>query len=313
MRMCEWISLVSWKLQTRHKNETQKYWNNLKFQAEWNDKPSLHPSHSDKKVRGWLTKEPFWKRSSFVAVAIISLSCKWALVSRFLYFDMGYTMPINVASHIYVDPNWTRAFVASFFKDAYFFAAFNQNLAKLESSNSIFWFSSGLQLCHLQCNVTTSLSINSKWKLNISICHFFQFREAFFKTCLQIHQVVNNILLYIWKWHLTIRCCWKFLVMWKQTEIIVFFSRGENSQLVNKNTNGSLQFKHPIASTLQWNIQLFQFLENISQERKTSNEQIIWKKVAFSSFWLCRKSFTSFLRIQNLFSVLPHESHLTAV
>ena len=40
------------------------------------------------------------------------------------------------------DPNWTRAFVASFFKRAYFFGAFNQKLAKLESSKWIFWFSS---------------------------------------------------------------------------------------------------------------------------------------------------------------------------
>jgi len=48
-----------------------------------------------------------------------------------------------------MDPNWTRAFVASFFKLAYFFGAFNQKLAKSESSNWIFWFSSA-------CNSATS-------------------------------------------------------------------------------------------------------------------------------------------------------------
>jgi len=103
---------------------------------------------------------------------------------------------------------------------------------------------------------------------------------------------------YTWKWHLTIRCCKKFLVMRKQTKFTSFCSRDENSQLVNKSTNRSLQFKHPFASTLQWNIQLIQVLKNVSQERKASNEQIIWKKVAFSFFRLCRKSFTSFLRIK---------------
>jgi len=66
--------------------------------------------------------------------------------------------------------------------------------------------------------------------------------------------------------------------MRKQTKITSFCSHDENSQLFNKSTNGSLQFKHPFASTLQWNIQLVQFLKNVSQERKASNEQIIWKK-----------------------------------
>jgi len=63
--------------------------------------------------------------------------------------------------------------------------------------------------------------------------------------------------------------------MWKQTKITGFCLRDENSQLVNKSTKGSLQFKHPFASTLQCNIQLIQFLNNISQERKAGNEQII--------------------------------------
>jgi len=66
--------------------------------------------------------------------------------------------------------------------------------------------------------------------------------------------------------------------MQKQTKITSFCSSDENSQLVNKSTNGSLQFKHPFASTLQWNVQLIQFLKNVSQECKASNEQIIWKK-----------------------------------
>jgi len=147
----------------------------------------------------------------------------------------------------------------------------------------------------------------------MSIRHLFWFWEAFFEICLQMCQVLNEVLLYTWKWHLTIRCCKKFLVMRKQTKITSFCSCDENSQLVNKSTNEGFQFKHPFASTLQWNIQLIQFLKNVSQERKASNERITWKKVAFSFFRLCRKSFTSFLWIKTPFSVLPRESHLTAV
>jgi len=40
---------------------------------------------------------------------------------------------------------------------------------------------------------------------------------------------------------------------------------------VNKSANGSLQFKHSFASTLQWNIQLIQFLKKVTQEYKASN------------------------------------------
>ena len=94
-------------------------------------------------------KASFLKRSSYVVVTIIRLSCKWASVSRFLYFDLMHTMHENVASHTFVDPNWTRAFLASFLKHAYFFGAFNQKLAKLESSNWNFWLSSA-------CNSATS-------------------------------------------------------------------------------------------------------------------------------------------------------------
>jgi len=96
----------------------------------------------------------------------------------------------------------------------------------------------------------------------------------------------------------------KFLVVRKQTKMACFCWRDENSQFVNKSTNGCLHFKHPFASTLQWNIQLIRFLKNISQEHKASNEQIISKTVAFSFFQFCRKSFTSFLRIKTFFSAL---------
>ena len=94
-------------------------------------------------------KASFLKRGSYLVVAIIRLSCKWASVSRFLYFDFMYTMHENVASHTNVDPNWTRAFVASFFIHAYLFGALKQKLAKSESSNRIFWFS-------YACNSATS-------------------------------------------------------------------------------------------------------------------------------------------------------------
>ena len=120
-----------------------------------NDKPSLHSSQSGKKGAWVAHKGSFLKRGSYVVVAIIRLSCKWASVSRFLYFDLMYTMHENVASHTYVDPNWTRAFVASIFKHAYFFAAFNHKLAKSEFSNWIFWFS-------FVCNSATSNAKSSQ-------------------------------------------------------------------------------------------------------------------------------------------------------
>jgi len=140
----------------------------------------------------------------------LSFSFKWASVSRFLYFDVMYTMHENVASCKYVDPNWPKAFVASFFKHAYFFGAFNQKLDKSKSLNWIFLFFICMQLCHLQSHVTTSLNINPKWKLNMSI-HLFQFRKAFFEICLQNRQVLNEVLLYTWKYHLTIRFARYFL------------------------------------------------------------------------------------------------------
>jgi len=102
------------------------------------------------KKGAWMAhKASFLKRGSYVVVAIIRLSCKWASMSRFRYFGLMCTMHENVASHTFVDPNWTRAVVASFFKHAYIFGAFNQKQAKSESSNWIFWFSSA-------CNSATS-------------------------------------------------------------------------------------------------------------------------------------------------------------
>ena len=277
-----WINLTKcWNLRP-----DAKYRNNLK-EPYRNDKSSLHPCQSGMKCSWMAHKASFLKRSSYAIVAIIRLSCKWASVSRFLYSDWMYnTMHENVASHTYVDPNCTRAFVASFFKHANFFGAFNQKLAKWASSNWIFGFYlpgtlPPLKRSHhkpqhqLEMETehvdTTSLPVQGSVLWNL-LC-----------------QVLNEILLYAWKWHLTIRCCKKFRVVWKQTKITSFCSRDENSQLVNKTTNGSLQFKHPFASTLQWNIQLIQFLKNISQERKASNEQIIWKKLQFH-FSVCAGS-----------------------
>jgi len=131
-----WINLTKcWNLRP-----DAKYRNNLK-EPYRNDKSSLHPCQSGMKCSWMAHKASFLKRSSYAIVAIIRLSCKWASVSRFLYSDWMYnTMHENVASHTYVDPNCTRAFVASFFKHANFFGAFNQKLAKWASSNWIFWF-----------------------------------------------------------------------------------------------------------------------------------------------------------------------------
>ena len=96
-------------------------------------------------------KASFLKRGSYVVVAIIRLSCKWASVSRYLYFDLMYTMQENVVSHTYVErgPKLNKSFCSFILQHAYFFGAFNHKLAKSESSNWIFWFSSS-------CNSATS-------------------------------------------------------------------------------------------------------------------------------------------------------------
>ena len=110
----------------------------------------------------WMAhKASFLKHGTYMVVAIIRLSYKWASVSRFLYSDLMYTMHENVASHTYVDPNWTRAFVASFFKHAYFFGAFNQKVAKLESLNWIFCFSSACN-SELWSRVGSILNLRSR-------------------------------------------------------------------------------------------------------------------------------------------------------
>ena len=148
-----------------------------------------------------MDKASFLKRGSYAVVAVIKLSCKWMSVSRFLYFDLMYTMHENVASHTYVDPHRTRAFVASFFKYAYFFGAFNQKLAKLESSNWIFWFLSACSSATSEAKSpqASASTRNGSWTYRYDTSSSSWKRS--FEICLQIRQVLNEVLLYTWKWH----------------------------------------------------------------------------------------------------------------
>jgi len=95
-------------------------------------------------------KARLWSMAHMPYSWTIRFSCKWASVSRFPYFDLMYTLHKNVASNTYVDPIWTRVFVASFFQTCILFGAVKPKLAKLESSNRIFWFYLPATLPHLK-------------------------------------------------------------------------------------------------------------------------------------------------------------------
>jgi len=116
--------------------------------------------------------------------------------------------------------------------------------------------------------------INSKLKCSMLIRHLFQFKIVFYEIYLQISQLLNEILLHMWKWHLTIYCCKKFLVVWKQTKITRFAHVMKIISLLTK----------------AW-------IEICSSN---THEQIIWKKVALKLFQLCKNFFTSFLTIKTL-------------
>jgi len=103
---CESISLKSWNFRPDAKikhRSTEIIWKKRK-----------HPSQSGKKG-SWMAHKPrFWSLAHMRCSCIIRLPCKWASVSRFLYFDLMYTMHENVTANTYVDANWTSAVVASF-------------------------------------------------------------------------------------------------------------------------------------------------------------------------------------------------------
>ena len=104
---CESVSLKSWNFRPdaeRKHRSTEIIWKKRKemiYQCKCS----------------WMAhKARFWSLAHVRYSCIIRLSCKWASVSRFLCFDLMYTRHDNVASNTYVDPNWTRAFAASFFQ-----------------------------------------------------------------------------------------------------------------------------------------------------------------------------------------------------